>query len=224
MADDRKIEFRRIGRFDRIISKWIIMKNRIKKILLFALTIVVSSCNELPKKVAEIEKKVVKTEKAEKKKEQDILREELKNTTPVNVDHLEALIPKTFGGLSLERTKSNSIFGEVQMFGFYKREGDKMIQISITDAAGPNGSMAADKIGVLGTERESDTEDIQLRSVNVNGRMARQDYHAKANMTIILFFHKNRFLIMITAHNHNVEETWALVDELNFEMLDKLAQ
>jgi len=126
------------------------------------------------------------------------------------------------GGLSLERTKSHSLFGEVQMFGWYKRVDDKMIQLSITDAAGPNGSMAADKIGVLGTEPESDAGDIQMRSVNVKGRMARQDYHAKGNMTIIIFFHKKRFMIMITAHDHSVEKTWALVDELNFETLDKL--
>jgi hypothetical protein len=108
------------------------------------------------------------------------------------------------------------------MFGWYKRVEDKMITLSITDAAGPNGSIAADKINILGTEPESDVGDIQMRSVKVKGRMARQDYHAKGNMTILIFFHKNRFMIMLTAHDHNVEETWELVDELDFDALDKL--
>ena len=41
-------------------------------------------------------------------------------------------------------------------------------------------------------------------------------------MTILNFFHNKRFMIMLMAHDHNVEETWALVDELDFDALDKL--
>lgn len=198
------------------------MKIIIKPIFALSLTFLVWSCNETPKKAEVDGEKTAKTEKAEKKNTQNQLLERLKKTTPVNADDLEAWIPKTLGGLSLERTKSHSIFGEVQMMGTYKRKEDKMITLIITDAAGPDGGIAADKINVYGTEREYDIENQQHRSVNVKGRMARQSYVTDKNMTTLLFFHKKRFMIMITAHDHNVEETWGLVDELDFNALDKL--
>ena len=198
------------------------MKNNMKLTVLFAMIAILLSCNELPKKDGITKKKVAKTEEAQKKEAAYKLFETLKNTTPINVADLEAWIPKTLGGLSLERTKSHPIFGEVQMTAFYKRKEDKIINLNITDAAGPNGSMAADKINVYGTEREYDVENQQHRSVNVKGRMARQTYETEKNMTIISFFHKKRFMIMIMAHDHSVEETWNLVDELDFEALDNL--
>jgi len=190
--------------------------------LFLAITALTWSCKEATKKENDSNKSVVKTEKAENKDATQKLLEDLKNTAPVNDADLETWFPKTLGGLSLERTKSYSIFGEVQMTGTYKREGDKMITLSITDAAGPNGTMAAEKINVFGTEREYDAETQQHRSVNVKGRMARQSYVTDKNMTMVSFFHKKRFMIMITAHDHSVEETWGLVDELDFAMLDNL--
>lgn len=198
------------------------MKNSAKLILVFVTTMLSWSCSELPKKGSDTEKKLAKTEKAAKKSAEDNLLARLKNTPPVNVDDLEAWIPKTLGGLSLERTKSHSIFKEVQMTGFYKRKGDKIITLNITDAAGPNGRMAAEKINVYGTEREYDAEKQQHRAVNVKGRMANQIHETEKNMTIISFFHKKRFMIMIMAHDHSVEETWGLVDELDFKALDNL--
>ncbi len=200
------------------------MKNRIKLMLLLAIATFTWSCNVTAKKENDSEKKVAKSEKAQKKKAEDKLFETLKNTTPINVADLEAWIPKTLGGLSLERAKSHPIFGEVQITGFYKRKEDKIINLNITDAAGPNGEMAADKINVFGTEREYDVENQQHRSVNVKGRMARQSYVTDKNMTMISFFHKKRFMIMITAHDHNVEETWGLVEELDFGSLDNLME
>lgn len=198
------------------------MKNRTSLMLLLAITALTWSCKETTKKENDSNKSAAKTEKAENKDATQKLLEDLKNTAPVNDADLENWIPKTIGGLSLERTKSYPIFGEVQMTGTYKREGDKMITLSITDAAGPNGTMAAEKINVFGTEREYDAETQQHRSVNVKGRMARQSYVTDKNMTMISFFHKKRFMIMITAHDHSVEETWNLVDELDFAMLDNL--
>lgn len=198
------------------------MKNRIKLMLFFAVITITWSCNEISKKEDKSNKSVAKTEKAEKKNATEKLLEDLKNTEPVVEADFEAWIPKTLGELSLERAKSHPIFGEVQMTGFYKRKEGKIINLSITDAAGPNGEMAADKINVFGTEREYDVENQQHRSVNVKGRMARQSYVTDKNMTTISFFHKKRFMIMITAHDHNVEETWNLVDELDFDDLDNL--
>ncbi len=198
------------------------MKNCIKLILFFALTTLTWSCNEALKKGSDSEKEVAKTQKAEKKNAEEKLLEKLIHTEPVDQANLEAWLPKTLGGLSLERARSFSLFKEAQMTGSYKRLGDKMITLSITDAAGPQGGMVASKINVFGTEPESDVETIQHRSVNVKGRMARQDYETEKNMTILHFFHKQRFMIMITAHDYNIEETWSLVDELDFEVLDNL--
>ncbi len=199
------------------------MKNRIKLILLFATTIMVCSCNELTKKSNDVEKKVAKTEKANKKNAEDRLKERLKNTQPVNTDELEAWIPKIFGGLTLERTKSLGMYGEdVAMAAWYKRKEDKIILLYIYDAAGPDGTMISDKINVLGTEREYDVEGIQFRSVNVKGRMASQDYTAEKNMTGISFFHNQRFMIKIVTFDYGIEETWSLVDELDFDALDNL--
>jgi hypothetical protein len=201
------------------------MKHSVKRILFLALIVIVWSCNELPKKGSDSEKKVAKTEKKAKKNAKKELLEQLKNTKPVDVADLEAWIPKTLGGLSHERTKSLGMYGEdVAMMGWYKRKEDKIIILYIYDAAGPDGTMISNKINVLGTERESDVETQQHRSVNVKGRMARQIYETKANMTTISFFHKKRFMIMITAHDHSVEETWNLVDELDFMALDDLAK
>lgn len=200
------------------------MKSRIKLISLLVIVAFVCSCKEQTKKVGNTEKKIVKTEKAQKKKAEELLLENLRKTTPVNVENLESWMPKTLGGLSLERTKSAPIFGEVQMTGFYKRQGDKILTLNITDVAGPKAEMAADKINVYGTEREFDVEAQQHRSVNVKGRMARQLHDTEKNMTIITFFHKKRFMIMVMAHNHSVEETWNLVDELDFETLDNLTK
>lgn len=198
------------------------MKNRIKLILVFSTSMLTWSCSELPKKGSETLKKIAKTEKAEEKKAENLLLEHLKNTPPLNVEDLEAWIPKTLGGLSLERTKSIAIYKEAQMTGWYKRMEDKMITLSITDAAGPNGDMFASKINVFGTEPESDAGDIQMRSVNVKGRMARQDRSTEKNMTNILFFHKERFMIKISAFDYSAEETWNLVNELDFKALDTL--
>ena len=153
-----------------------------------------------------------------------MLLKSLRNTKPVNVDDLKSWMPKTLGGLTLERTKATPIFGEVQMTGFYKRKGDKIITLNITDAAGPKADMAASKINVYGTEPEYDVEPLQLRSVNVKGWMARQSYNTEKNVTILLFFHKKRFMIMLTAHDYSVDETWNIVDELDFEKLSELAR
>ena len=118
------------------------MKNSINRVLLLTLTVIVWSCNELPKKANDIEKKVAMTEKAQKKNAEDRLKERLKNTQPVNTDDLEAWIPKTFGGLSLERTKSLSVYGDdVAMVGWYKRKEDKISLLYIYDAAGPDGTI-----------------------------------------------------------------------------------
>ncbi|MFK7814202.1 MAG: hypothetical protein AB8B59_17020 [Maribacter sp.] len=200
------------------------IKINIKLGLLLVITAIIWSCNELPKKERNLKKQTAKTEKAIKKEAQDKLYKRLRKTKPIDVAELETWTPKTLGGLSLERTKRHSIFGEVQMIGFYKRKGDKIINLNITDAAGPNGEMAADKINVFGTEREYDVENQQHRSVNVKGRMARQSYVTDKNMTMISFFHKKRFMIMITAHDHSVKETWGLVDELDFNALDNLTK
>lgn len=200
-----------------------IMKNKFTRILLFAMTILLCSCNELPKKSSDVEKKIAKTEKAQKKQAEDNLRERLKNTQPVSANDFEAWIPKILGSLALERTKSLGMYGEdVAMAGWYKRKEDKIIILYIYDAAGPDGTMISDKTNVFGTEREYDVETQQHRSVTVKGKMARQVYETKKNMTIISFFHKKRFMIMLMAHDHNIEETWDLVDELDFKALDKL--
>lgn len=223
MENDPKTRFGRFSRFGRITYKSMIMKNGIKLILLFAITILVWSCNELPKKSSDTEKKVAKTEKAKKKNAEDGLKERLKNTQPVNTDDLEAWIPKTFGGLSLERTKSLGMYGEdVAMAGWYKRKEDKIIIIYIYDAAGAEGTMISNKINVLGTEPEYDVGGTQFRSVNVKGRMASQDYTAEKNMTGISFFNNQRFMIRIVAFDHSIEETWNLVDELDFNALNNL--
>jgi len=97
-----------------------------------------------------------------------------------------------------------------------------MIILGITDAAGPNAKMAASKINQFGLEPESDLGNHQLRSVKVKGRMVRQDYQTEKNFTMILFFHKKRFMIQISAFDHTPDETWNLVDELDFTALDNL--
>lgn len=200
------------------------MKKKIKLILLFAMTTMVWSCNELPKKDSNARKKVAKIEKTERKNAEDKMLERLRNTSPVKVADLEAWFPKTLEGLSLERTKSMPGYNLAQLTGWYQRAGEKMIILYITDAAGPDGDIIANKINVLGTEPESDVGDIQMRSVTVKGRAARQDYKTKDNFTNILFFHNQRFMIKIMAYDHNVEETWRLVDELDFNTLDNLIQ
>jgi len=110
------------------------------------------------------------------------------------------------------------------MTGWYEREGYKAIVLSVSDAAGSNGEMIASKVNVFGTEPDSDAGDIQMRSVNVKGRIARQDRSIEKNMTNILFFHNKRFMIKISAFDYSADETWALVDELNFDALERLVE
>ena len=201
------------------------MRTNITLISLFAIAMLSWSCKETPKETSDPQKEVAKAKKVEKKNAEDQMLERLRNTPPVNVADLEAWFPKTLGGLSLERRKSMPGYKDLsQMTGWYKREGDKIIILYITDAAGPDGDIIANKINVLGTEPESDVGGIQLRSVNVKGRMARQDYVAEKNTTNIIFFHNKRFLIKIMAFDFSIEETWDLVDELNFEALDNLIE
>ena len=54
--------------------------------------------------------------------------------------------------------------------------------------------------------------------------MASQDYTPEKNMTGISFFHKERFMIKIVAFDHSIEDTWNLVDELDFDALDNLVK
>lgn len=201
------------------------MKNRIVLFLLFLITIFSWSCNEASKKTKDTEKKINKTANVKKKNVEAELLERLKNTTPANADDLAAWIPKTLGGLSLERTKSLAFQkDQSQMTGFYKRAGNKIINLQITDAAGSGGEIVANKIYVFGTEPDSNAGSIQSRSVNVNGRMARQDQNIEEKMINILFFHNKRFMIKISAFDYTVEQTWALVDELDFMALDALIE
>jgi len=72
------------------------------------------SCNETTKNNSDAPKVVARTKKVKKKNVEEKLKERLKNAQPVALDDLEAWIPKTLGGLSIERTKSISIFNEAK--------------------------------------------------------------------------------------------------------------
>lgn len=195
--------------------------------MLLGVLMTVISCGEIPKK--QLDSKVDKTLKVDsspsKAKSQDKHSEKLKNGRPISNSALESWFPKTLGGLDLERTRPIPLLkGQTQVAGFYKRKGDKLITLTVSDAAGPEGSVFADKIGIYGNEPDSNEGNIQLRSVNVKGRLARQDYNTETNATTISFFHDSRFLIKIAALGHSTDEAWALADELNFEALDKVVE
>lgn len=227
MAIDEEIKFRRIGRSGRIALKLIIMKNRLKLILLLVMATIAWSCNETAKKDGDSQKEVAKTKKAEKKNKQDELLERLKNTAPVNVADLEAWLPKVLGGVPLNFSKPGPpLFrNSSQIMGNYLDEGSKKsILLLILDTAGPEGEMYASKNNMYGRLKTNiDVDGMVMRSVSVKDIGAEQTYIQKKNNTQLLFAKHERFMIKVIASNFNVEETWALVDELNFKTLNSLA-
>ena len=90
--------------------------------MLFAITAFTWSCNEQSKKIEDAVEKVAKIENVQYKQAEQQVLKNLRKTNPVNVEDIEGWFPQTLGGLSLERIKSASIFGEVSMMGWYKRE------------------------------------------------------------------------------------------------------
>lgn len=204
------------------------MKNNLLLILIFAIITLVSSCDGISKKGSPTEKEMVTSGKmTTKKNKQDELLENLKKTSPINYAALEAWLPKNLGGLPLDFSKPGpSLFkNSSQIMGNYLDEqSKKSILLLVLDTAGPKGNSYASKnksYGSLKTDMEVDG--MVMKSVTVKDIGAEQTYIPKKNNTQLSLAIRDRFMIKIVANNFNVEETWALVDELDFKALHHLS-
>ena len=206
------------------------MKNQIRLIIAVGLLVMVCSCGNTEKKSTD--KKVEKTSKRQTSTEikyakDNQWKEQLKLTEPIAFEDLKAWLPKSLGGIPL--TSSKSLFpmfkGQSEILGRYDDlKAKRLISLNLYDAAGPEGWSFCDQITEHRKVRpDQDVGGMKMRTgFKVKDWSVRQSYSPEKNYTAISFFHDERIMIMFTASNFNVEESWDLIGELDFSALSEL--
>lgn len=202
----------------------------IKRFLLLILAVVIVSCvGEAKQKLKQVKSVIGNTSvavKEAKKVESPIDR--LKNEVPLSNDELKSWLPNQLDGMKRTSFK----IGQAGMYkvnsveGVYKDEaGKRSVSINVIDGAGPTGSMMAAGFGFVGEmDMEEEDELKHRKTTEVNGVRAQQTYYKKDNRTHLLFSFEERFLVTLTAHDMNEEETWAVVEEFKLNKLKELTK
>jgi len=211
-------------------QKTYIMKNTVKFLTLILLSSTLVACmGEVAEKLKTAKKGVsnATTLVKEAQKAEDRIAK-LKDAVPLTNDQLKAWLPESLDGM--ERTGFK--VGQAGMYqvnsveGTYKASEDKKkFNVMIIDGAGPTGSMMSTSYGLLGNfDMETEDEYKHQQTVEVDGVKAQQTYKKKSNDTQLMFAYQERFLVTVNASDINVEETWQLTRQLNFEGLAGLVE
>ena len=206
------------------------MKNTVKFLTLILLSSTLVACmGEVAEKLKTAKKGVsnATTLVKEAQKAEDRIAK-LKDAVPLTNDQLKAWLPESLDGM--ERTGFK--VGQAGMYqvnsveGTYKASEDKKkFNVMIIDGAGPTGSMMSTSYGLLGNfDMETEDEYKHQQTVEVDGVKAQQTYKKKSNDTQLMFAYQERFLVTVNASDINVEETWQLTRQLNFEGLAGLVE
>jgi len=202
------------------------MKNSIQILGLIVLFFTAIACGDRDKKSASNDKAPTTKKKELNKFEKRI--EVLKTIEPVAYEDLEAWLPQSWGDLSLTKVKPFfAMFdGQTNLRADYvnKVNGQLGAYLVLMDAAGPKGTSFAWEI----EEHQTKTPDVNAKgteiksAVRVKDWYARQAYTKDKNITQISFFHKDRIMIKLVASDLNVEESWDLIEKLDFNELSEL--
>lgn len=211
--------------------------------LMMALSSLVSCTGDLKEKIRKTKQNVSNistiTEKAREAKE-DI--ENLKDAVPLTNEELKSWLPESVG--SSERTGfkvgTAGYANVASIEGTYKKKAeaasdltdrqkgeviDKKLMLNIVDGAGPSGSMMIAGLGMTAKmDMELKDEYKHTQAVNKNGIRAQQTFHINRNETALQFVYNKRFGVFVNGINMDPDETWEMVEKLDFEELENLTK
>lgn len=207
-----------------------------RKTLIMVIAIVLSSCmGEVKEKLKKAKQGVSNVttiaEKAQEAKE-DI--EKLKDATPLTNEELKTWLPESLEGWQRSGFKvgTTGYMNVASIEGTYKTEEqsktdmhdgqmiEKKLTINVIDGAGPSGSMMIAGLGMASKmDMEQEDEWKHTQSVERNGILAQQTFHKKQKETALQFVYNKRFGVMINGVNLNPDETWRMVQKIDFEQL-----
>lgn len=218
-----------------------IKKQRIIGILGIGMAVLLVSCTgevkeKLKKAKQGISNVTTMAESAQEAKE-DI--EKLKDAIPLTNEELKQWLPESLKGW--KRTSfgvgKTGYMNMASIEGSFTKEieheSDKgqmetvkqKFSVSIVDGAGPTGSLMIAGLGMAGKmDMEEETEYKHSKGVEANGIEARQTFHKKRNETALQFVYKKRFGVMIRGVKMSPEETWSMLEKLDFDGLTEMAE
>jgi hypothetical protein len=166
----------------------------------------------------------------------------LKDAKPLTNEELKEWLPESLGGWQRSGFKvgTTGYMHVASIEGTYKigkgevsneidlQDGEvveKKLTINIIDGAGPSGSMIIAGLGMASKmDMEEETEYKHTQGVTINGIRAQQTFHKIKRKTALQFVYENRFGVMVNGVNLDPNETWAMLENLDFEDLAKKAE
>ncbi|MGI9547306.1 MAG: hypothetical protein ACR2MM_08725 [Flavobacteriaceae bacterium] len=168
----------------------------------------------------------------------------LSTAVPLSDDQLKTLLPKSLAGMELIEVKHGAMSAAnmASIDGVYDTKGEpefistdsggeklnpnrRRCNIGVADGAGPTGSNMLMSMKMMsGMAFESEDENKQQKTLEVQGIKAQQVYHKKSNKTELQFVYLDRFMVSVSATNRNPEETWQLIEHLDLARLSELVK
>jgi hypothetical protein len=197
-----------------------------KKLLLSLAVIgVLFACeNPVSKKIKETKETVSNTRKAVKEMEkvqEDM--EDLKNEEPLTNDELKAWLPDEINGMKRTGYKAGqTAFMQIaQIEATYQNEDkSKKLRVQVIDGAGEMGAAATAGMRILFSQDFEEEDEYKVkRTAKRSGKKVMEEYRKDGSRSEVQFMQDDRFYIMATGTNMDLEETWDAVDELDADKL-----
>ena len=197
-----------------------------KKLLLSLAVIgVLFACeNPVSKKIKETKENVSNTRKAVKEMEkvqEDI--EDLQNEEPLTNEELKAWLPDEINGMKRTGYKAGqTAFMQIaQIEATYQNEDkSKKLKVQVIDGAGEMGAAATAGMRILFSQDFEEEDEYKVRrTAKRSGQKVMEEYRKDGTRSEVQFMQDDRFYIMATGTNMDLEETWDAVDELDADKL-----
>lgn len=132
-------------------------------------------------------------------------KEELSKLTPLTLDELKALLPKTLMGTEGTNFEANSAMGAGLANAEYALSDSTHISLNIYDCAGSAGSgiYSLQYLGMLNMQQDTDEE--YTKTIDFNGSKAFEHCDKTSNDCTFTYFAGGRYLVTLSGDNVNAE-------------------
>lgn len=186
-----------------------------QNILFLAIIILLGSCNNDKKKVAD--KSEEHTEQVKDAIEDvDKTKEELSKLTPATTEQLQSMLPESLLGLARKDPESNESMGAVSASATYEFNDSTSFSLSIFDCAGPGGAgiYSMQYLGLLNIRE--DNEDEYTKPVEFKGNKAFEHCDKTTNDCAFTFFAGGRYLVTLEGQRLSADKLKEAAGQISF--------
>ncbi|HTK29794.1 MAG TPA: Yip1 family protein [Vicinamibacterales bacterium] len=146
-----------------------------------------------------------------------------KRVDPIGIDQIKTFVPETFAGLPQRshNTEKNGIAGlMVSKAEATYGEGDKSVQLEISDSGGASGLVGL--VGWAAVQGEKDDDNSTERTQNVNGRLVHEKLAKRGGTNEFGIVLGDRFIVNASSRGVTLPELKAAVSGLNLAQLEAM--